>query len=228
MTDQHLLEEFNALALPEKMLLALLAIVGEPVGKQAAYEHLQRARIVDAGGAPFRQADVSAMLQQLARQALISEVVGRGFACEAKLRWPAMRESIEHLHFRDLCHAIETINPVRRNWDGYVELRSYRQGVARLRIALLRNDERSQVASLLTACMACYEAQQLHPLIEICGRPFEPDMLPTIVPQLQDEILAVLLAHAPREPATACACSPRSRAMLLSTNSACGPCWPAR
>ncbi|OYO31396.1 DEAD/DEAH box helicase [Janthinobacterium sp. PC23-8] len=206
MNDPHLLElleQFDALALPEKMILALLAIVGEPVGKQAAYEHLQRAHIVEADGTPFKLITVTSMLQRLSRLALATEVVGRGFACEAKLRWPAMREAIEHLHFRDLCHAIETINPVRRNWDGYVELRSYRQGVARLRIALLRNDERSQVASLLAACMACYEAQQLHPLIEICGRPFEPAMLSTIVPQLQDEILAVLLANAPREPATA-------------------------
>ena len=134
--------------------------------------------IVEADGTPFKLvARHRACCSSWRAWPWSSEVVGRGFACEAKLRWPAMREAIEHLHFRDLCQAIETINPVRRNWDGYVELRSYRQGVARLRIALLRNDERSQVASLLAACMACYEAQQLHPLIEICGRPFEPAML---------------------------------------------------
>ena len=220
MTDQHLLEEFDALALHEKMILALLAIVGEPVGKHAVYEHLQRADIVEPDGTPFTLAVVTGMLQRLARLALVTEVVGRGFTCEAKLRWPAMREAIEHLHFRDLCQAIETINPVRRNWDGYVELRSYRQGVARLRIALLRNDERSQVASLLTACMTCYEAQQLHPLIEICGRPFEPAMLPYIVPQLQDEILAVLLANAPREPATAPAIRSYARAHFAAQTAA--------
>ena len=91
MNDPQLLAEFDALALPEKMILALLAIVGEPVGKQATYEHLQRARIVDADGAPFKQVAVTGMLQKLTRQALISEVVGRGFACEAKLRWPALK-----------------------------------------------------------------------------------------------------------------------------------------
>jgi len=203
MTDQFLLDQFHALEHAEKMILALLALTGEPMGKHAVYEHLQQAAIADASGAPYKLLDVTTMLQSLARRALAGEVVGRGFSCEAKLRWPAMRESIEQLAFRDLCQAIEALNPVRRNWDGYVELRSYRQGVARLRIALLRGDQPSQVQAILAACMACYEAQQLHPLIDIFGRPFEPDMLGFVMPQLQDGILAVLLAHAPREPAVA-------------------------
>jgi len=210
--DQLLLDEFAALEQHERMILALLAIAGEPVGKHAVYEHLQRANIVEPDGTPFALLTVTGMLQHLTRHALASEVVGRGYACEAKLRWPAMRAAIEHLAFRDLCQAIETINPVRRNWDGYVELRSYRQGVARLRIALLRNDEVRQVAAILAACMACYEAQQLHPLIEIFGRPFEPEMLSFVMPQLQDDILAVLLGNAPREPATAHAIRSYARA----------------
>ena len=210
--DQLLLDEFAALEQHERMILALLAIAGEPVGKHAVYEHLQRANIVEPDGTPFALLTVTGMLQHLTRHALASEVVGRGYACEAKLRWPAMRAAIEHLAFRDLCQAIETINPVRRNWDGYVELRSYRQGVARLRIALLRNDEVRQVAAILAACMACYEAQQLHPLIEIFGRPFEPEMLSFVMPQLQDDILAVLLGNAPREPATAHAIRTYARA----------------
>jgi hypothetical protein len=39
--------------------------------------------------------------------------------------------------------------------------------------------------------------RSMHPLIEIFGRPFEPEMLSFVMPQLQDDILAVLLGNAP-------------------------------
>ncbi|WP_317203137.1 DEAD/DEAH box helicase [Janthinobacterium sp.] len=203
MTAPQLLSEFSALDEHEQMIMALLAIVGEPVGKHAVYEHLQRAHINEPDGTHFRLAVVLESLQRLLRLAMISEVVGRGFSVGAQLAWPAMRAAMRAHRFDDLCEAIETINPVRRNWDGYVELRSYRQGVARLRIALLRGQAPQQVLPILSACMACYEAAQLHPLIEICARPFEAAMLEHIHPLLQDEILAILIGHAQREPATA-------------------------
>ncbi|KAB8041189.1 DEAD/DEAH box helicase [Janthinobacterium aquaticum] len=212
MSHQLLLDEFHALPNAEKMLLALLAIHGEPLGKQAVLEHVQQAGLLDPDGAPFKQAGITAMLQSLARRALASEVVGRGYSCESKLRWPAIQASFEQLEFRRLCQVIETRNPVRHNWQGYMELRSYRQGLTRLRIALLRTDQPSAVHAILLACLACYEAQQLHPYIELFGRPFEPDMLAFVIPQLQDEILAVLLNNAPREPATAPAIRTYARA----------------
>ncbi|CDG80754.1 DEAD/DEAH box helicase [Janthinobacterium agaricidamnosum] len=203
MNPPQLLEEFDALEQHEKMILALLAIVGEPVGKHAVFEHLQRANINQPDGRYFKLPVVLEVLQRLARLELISEVTGRGFSCGSRLRWPAMRAALDSHVFRDLGEAVESINPVRRNWDGYVELRSYRQGVARLRIALLRGDAPQQVVPLLTACMACYEAAQLHPLIDIFGRPFEPDMIARVHPLLQDEILAILLGNSQYEPPSA-------------------------
>ncbi|MDC8758013.1 DEAD/DEAH box helicase [Janthinobacterium fluminis] len=200
MTDPQLLAEFDALDEHEKMIMALLAIVGEPLGKHAVYEHLQRAHINEADGSHFRLATVLEALQRLVRLAMASEAVGRGFSIGSKLRWPAMRAAIDACRFNDLCEAIEAISPVRRNWDGFVELRSYRQGVARLRIALLRGQAPQQVLPILSACAACYEAAQLPPLIEVCARPFEPELLARIHPQLQDDILAVLLGNTQREP----------------------------
>ncbi|MEC5162832.1 MULTISPECIES: DEAD/DEAH box helicase [unclassified Janthinobacterium] len=203
MIDQQLLTEFNALDEHEKMIMALLAIVGEPIGKHALCEHLQRANINEPDGTHFRLAVVLVALQRLVRLAMLSEAVGRGFSIDSTLRWPAIRAAIEACRLRDLCDAVETISPVRRSWDHFVELRSYRQGVARLRIALLRGDAPQQVAPILNACLACYEAGQLHPLIDICARPFEPEMMARIHPQLQDEILAILVNHSQREPETA-------------------------
>jgi SNF2 family DNA or RNA helicase len=194
MTDQQLLAEFDTLEAEEKMILALLAIIGEPLGKTSIFDYTKQA------GIAYAFADLTQALQRLVRLAFLSEVTGRGFTCNAKMRWIAMRAALHAHSFKDLCGAVETVNPMRRRWDGFVELRSYQQGVARLRMALLSGQAPQQVLPLLAACMACYEAAQLHPLIEICGRPFEPDMMAAIHPLLQDEILAILLGNAQREP----------------------------
>ena len=73
--DQHLLDEFAALEQHEQMILALLAIAGEPVGKHAVYEHLQRANVVEPDGTPFSLLNVTNMLQHLTRDERASEVV---------------------------------------------------------------------------------------------------------------------------------------------------------
>ncbi|MFT5644543.1 MAG: hypothetical protein ACI83P_002100 [Janthinobacterium sp.] len=202
-TDAALLAEFDALQLKQQMVLALLALLGEPIGKTSILDHLTRAAILDQSGAAYDLATLASHLQQLERQALISEVVGRGYLCGTRLRWPALRAALDAHVFGDLCRAAEALSPVRRSWEGFIELRSYRQGVARLRMGLLRGDPPQQLLPMLTACLACHEAAQLHPLIEICARPFEPEMLARIHPRLQDDVLAILLQHAQQEPASA-------------------------
>jgi hypothetical protein len=197
MSESQLLAEFDALDNDDKKILALLAIVGEPVGKSTLFDYVRQAGMACQIGA------LGESLQRLIRLAFVSEVVGRGALCNAKMRWIAMRAAIASHDFPDLCAAVETVNPMRRRWDGFVELRSYQQGVARLRMGLLRGQPPQQVLPMLAACMGCYEAAQLHPLIEICGRPFEPDMIDAIHPLLQDDILAILLANSQREPASA-------------------------
>ena len=221
MTDQQLFEEFDALDVNEKKILALLAMIGEPVGKTSIFEHVKQA------GMAYKIADLTQTLQHLVRLAFLSEVSGRGFSCNAKMRWIAMRAALYSNVFNDLCASIETVNPMRRRWDGFVELRSYQQGVARLRMALLRGQAPQQVLPLLAACMACYEASQLHPLIEICGRPFEAEMLAAIHPQLQDEILAVLLDHAQRQPDAAPPLDDYAGQLLARRHAAGDPITPS-
>ena len=197
-SQRQLLAEFDALEFHQQMLLALLALLGEPTGKTSIAAHLKQAGIADC-----KLSAVTDALQQLERLALISEVIGRGYLCGARLRWPALRAALDAHVFGDLCRAVEAINPVRHSWNGGIELRSYRQGLARLRIALLRGDAPQQVLPLLEACLACHEAAQLHPLVDICVRPFEPELIAHIHPLLQDGVLAVLLHHAPREEGSA-------------------------
>jgi hypothetical protein len=198
MADAKLLAEFDALEFNEKMILALLALIGEPVGRTAILDHLNMARIEDKDGNAYSVGTLDESMRKLERLAFISVVTGRGFVCNPKLRWPAMRASIGTHALDDLCNAYDELVPMRQTWNN-VEPRSYRAGMARLRMGLLRGQTPQQIQPVLTFCLGSYEAAQLHPIVDIFGRPFEPGMLARVHPLLQDDVLAVLLQNARNE-----------------------------
>jgi hypothetical protein len=203
MTDPKLLTEFDGLPFNEKMLLALLALVGEPMGRTAILDHLHHARIEhDDHGHPYTVGTLDESLRKLERLAFISVVTGRGFTCNPKLRWPAMRASIGTHALEDLCAAYEELVPLRQTWNS-AEPRSYRAGMALLRMGLLRGKMPQQIQPILAFCLGSYEAAQLHPVVDIFGRPFEPGMIALVHPLLQDDILTVLMLNAQHEPLTA-------------------------
>jgi superfamily II DNA or RNA helicase len=178
-------------------IVALLALAGEPMGRARLQEHLAKA------GVPGDPATLAAQLEALLDAGSIAELSGRGFIAQPKAIWPALAGVLETGEFDALCRAYEELTPLRRNWDGFIVLRSYRQGVALLRMALLGGADPTQVVPLLSACVSCHEAAYLHPLVEAMARPFEPAMFERIHPQLQDEVLTVLLSNVQREPANA-------------------------
>nr|WP_315216100.1 DEAD/DEAH box helicase [uncultured Duganella sp.] len=198
MADPKLLAEFDALEFNEKMILALLALIGEPVGRTAILDHLNKARIEDKDGHHYNVGTLDESMRKLERLAFISVVTGRGFICNPKLRWPAMRASIGTHALDDLCEAYDELVPMRQTWNS-VEPRSYRAGMARLRMGLLRGQAPQQIQAVLAFCLGSYEAAQLHPIVDIFGRPFEPGMIARVHPLLQDDVLAVLLENAKRE-----------------------------
>ena len=202
MTDQHLLAEFDALADNEKMILALLALIGEPTGRAAILDHVRKAEIKDAANLRYTVESLDESLRKLERLAFVSIVTGRGFVCNGKLRWPAIRAAIGAHMLDDLAEAHDFVVPMRQTWNS-VEPRSYRAGVARLRMALLRGQAPQQIMPLLAFCMGSYEAAQLHPIIDIFGRPFEPGMIARVHPLMQDDVLMMLLQNAQREHAGA-------------------------
>jgi len=203
MTDPKLLAEFDALPLNEKAILALLALVGEPMGRTAILDHLNHARIEqDNDGNLYTVATLDDSVSRLERLAFISVVTGRGFVCNPKLRWPAIRSAIGTHAMEDLCAAYAELVPLRQTWNS-TEPRSYRAGMARLRMGLLRGQGPQQIQQVLAYCLGSYEAAQLHPIVDIFGRPFEPGMITLVSPLLQDDVLAVLMRNAQHESATA-------------------------
>jgi SNF2 family DNA or RNA helicase len=204
MMPNPLQTEFDALDFGEKMVLALLALLGEPTGRAAILEHLKLAKIETAEEKLYTVDTLDDALRKLDRLAFTSQIMGRGAVCNPKLRWPAIRAAWGTHALEDMCQAHDAVVPLRQTYTG-VEPRSYRAGVARLRMALLRGQSPQQVLPLLNFCQGSYEAAQLHPIIDIFARPFEPEMLAMVHAQLQDEVLMMLLQNAQREHQTAIA-----------------------
>ncbi|WP_426113864.1 SNF2-related protein [Massilia sp. PWRC2] len=186
-----------ALSESQQLICALLALAGEPMGKSRITLHFAEMGIV------IPALTLDGDLALLRQMALISEVIGRGFTLAADAVWPAIRAALAADMLPALRHSYQRILPLRTNWEGNVVLRSYRQGVALLRMALVGGDDASTVTPLLEACLACHEAGYLHPLVDIAGAPFEPELIEHIHPSVRDDVVAVLLAHSQHEPAHA-------------------------
>ncbi len=189
--------QFERLAPQHKMITALLAMAGEPMGRTRIHDHL------DSAGIAGTEAQVGAGLEALRALGMVGELAHRGWVATPDIVWPALKAALDADQFHALASAYENLTPLRRNWEGFAILRSYRQGVALLRIALAGGQGPSAIAPLLAACMNCHEAGYLHPLVDICARPFEPELFARIHPGLRDEVLTVLIENAQREPASA-------------------------
>ena len=199
MSDLSLYQQFEECPALPRTILAVLALAGEPLGRTRLGEQLDALGVLDS---EQHLADCLALLQE---RGLTSMVTGRGTVVMPAVAWPAIAFLLRSGRFNEMRDIYEAVNPLRRDWQGVPVLRSYRQGVALLRMALIGGDGPNVVAPLLGACLRCHEAAYLHPLIEVCGHPFEPDLIERIHPALRDEVLAVLINHVQREPAMAAA-----------------------
>jgi superfamily II DNA or RNA helicase len=198
MSDKNLASQFAALDFHEQMIAALLAMAGEPMGRGRILEHLTMAGIGDG--------DDDLMVYTLTKMkslGVVGELQHRGWVATPELVWPAIKAALDNNKFAQLALAYQNLTPLRRNWEGMAILRSYRQGLALLRISLIGGGDPEVIVPLLAACMSCHEAGYLHPLVDICARPFEPELFARIHPMMRDYVLTVLIENAQREPASA-------------------------
>jgi SNF2 family DNA or RNA helicase len=188
---------FEACSEKRKLILALLALAGEPMGRRRIHEHLAPL------GESAVEGDLADDLESLRADGLIGELPSRGYVAAPDLAWPAIAWSLRGRRLNELREVYQQVTPLRLDWQGTPMLRSYRQGVALLRMALLAGEGPKIIAPLLAACLRCHEAAYLHPLVDICARPFEPELIERINSAFRDEVLAVLVNHVQREPAAA-------------------------
>ncbi|MEN3277990.1 MAG: hypothetical protein V7631_3780 [Massilia sp.] len=197
MSEASLFNAFAACTAHQKLVLGLLALAGEPFGRTRLREHLE------ALGEFSSEDALAEELARLRERGLAGELASRGTVVTPEAAWPAMASLLRSGRFNEMREVFELVSPLRRDWQGTPVLRSYRQGLAQLRMALIGGDGPKTVFPLLDACLRCHEAAYLHPLVDICARPFEPELLERINPALRHGVLAVLVRHAQREPVIA-------------------------
>ncbi|GAB3403579.1 SNF2 family helicase [Massilia agilis] len=190
-------EAFEACSARQKNILALLALSGEPMGRSRLFSHITS---LDAFAS---EEDLAADLARLQELGLATMVTGRGVVAAPDATWPAIEQVLRERRLDEFREVYAQMMPLRLDWQGTPMLRSYRQGLALLRLALVGGEGPKIVGPLLAACLRCHEAAYLHPLVEICARPFEPALLDRINPVLRDDVLAVLVKNVQREPAAA-------------------------
>ncbi len=181
----------------ERALLVVLAIAGEPMGRQRILEHMR------ALGVALPIAQWVDELARLRERGLVLDMGERGTGIAPELAWPVLDAALDDGLFDSVAGAYAQVSTVRRDWQGTLMLRSYRQGLALLRIALLTGQEHDVVFPLLDACQRCHESSYLHPLVDVCARPFAPSLMERIHPRLREGILHILVMHARSEPALA-------------------------
>jgi superfamily II DNA or RNA helicase len=190
-------DHFEGCSARQKTILALLALVGEPMGKARLASQLP------ALGAACTEVDLAADLARLEETGLTGELAGRGTVVTPEAVWPAIEQALKERRMAEFRDVYAQVSPLRLDWQGAPVLRSYRQGIALLRMALASGEGPKHVGPLLAACLRCHEAGYLHPLVDICARPFEPGIIERINPALRDDVLAVVLKNVQREPAAA-------------------------
>jgi hypothetical protein len=188
---------FESFTETQRLVGGLLALAGEPMGKSRIVLHTSEMGVV------IPASTLDSDMKLFRASGIVTESIGRGYAIAPEAVWPAIRATLDNGMFDGLCQVYQKITPVRKNWEGAVVLRSYRQGLALLRMALIGGSPMHVVVALLEACLSCHEASYLHPLVDIFGRPFEPDMFERIAPQMKDDVLATLIVNSQREPASA-------------------------
>ncbi|MGZ5199632.1 MAG: DEAD/DEAH box helicase [Telluria sp.] len=185
---------FDGCSGQQKSLLAILALAGEPMGRSRLFEFFA---LLDTQPS---EEELAADLAQLQTLELVTQVTGRGAVVAPDAAWCAIEHILKERRLTEFREVYAQAMPLRLDWQGNPVLRSYRQGVALLRMALLAGEGPKTIAPLLAACLRCHEAAYLHPLVEICARPFEPGIIERINAALRDDVLAVLVSHAQRDP----------------------------
>jgi len=211
MTLDDLARRLAACSAEEQAILALLAIAGEPMGRQRILEHMR------ALGAPLPDAQWADELARLRTAGLVLDANERGIAIAPLAAWPVLDLAQGSGLFERVAAAYGQVQSVRRDWQGNLMLRSYRQGLALLRIALLTGQDDEVASPLLDACLRCHEANYLHPLVDLCARPFAPALIDRIHPRLREGVLQTLVLHVQNEPAIAPAVREYAERLLPKT-----------
>ena len=140
MTETQFLDNFADCTAHQKLILGVLALAGEPFGRTRLREHLEALGEFDGDDALVQA------MAKLQACGLVIQQASRGSIIAPEAAWPALDALLRGSRFNELREVYEAVNPLRRDWQGHPVLRSYRQGLALLRMALVGGEGVKTVA----------------------------------------------------------------------------------
>ncbi len=186
----------------EKQVLLLFALYGEPLGKTRLLTYVREAHI-DNEGRAFNAASLADTVSHLRTRGLLEDATGTGAYCAPAIVDEVLRAGFDMGVFESFCQVIESDQPAANPWAKVPAVRNFRNGVARLRMALLRGQPPAKVYPWFDACEMFSDPTRSTPFVEACGKPFSPDLYARLHPTLQDEAMVHLLYHTLEDPASA-------------------------
>ncbi len=141
--------------------------------------------------------DLTKILSRLLKSGLV-ERCDEGFRCLPALREALTRQTVESGSFQTLAGSVREALWRGAGWSER-EVRSYEQGVARLRVSLYQRNHRD-TQEVLRQCLGLFpsESEQENPFLLICCDPFDKDWLATFPPRMLLEILLAILNYSLR------------------------------
>ena len=227
MTTSSLQQQFDAFTDTQKLIAALLALAGEPMGKSRIVLHLAEMGIVIP--ATTLDDDMQAVASALG---IVSESIGRGFAIAPDAVWPAIQTALDNDMFR------AAVPGVREGQPAAQELGRLRRA-AQLppgRGAAAHGADRRRGRAHRRAAARGLPGLPRSGLPASAGRHLRApvragDCSTASTRSCSDDVLAVLVANAQREPASAPAAarlSPSAYAAQAGrVDVRCAPRWPS-
>lgn len=185
--------EFELLSADHKLAIAALALTSEPMSNTkwaACMRHINSALGKGKAQTVTPQTDQLVVLQ---RKGFIIATTNATFSCAEGVIASAIRAAFKMGAFDAVCVGVEATDPLQKAWGGNVYVRNYRQAISLLRMRMLRGRPPDQIRPWLAVCDSAVEAQRRHPYVEICGSPFDAELVARLHPQVREEVMAALL-----------------------------------
>ena len=200
---QSLLDTYEALPPLEQVVVQLLSVIYEEVGKTALADCARRCDAPQIKTKGFPQPGLMPLLERLVSSKLVIQANNQ-WLCHRLIVEDMTRRAVREGRFESMAKAVQEVIRSTGWSDSY--FRSYRQALAGLRIAFYRGDM-TRMHRILEACVKYYPADlaQYPPWLLIFNNPFDADNLRALPDDLLGEALAAIFAAAARhfEPADA-------------------------
>lgn len=195
MTPSDLIARFGELHATEKRVVAILALVGPMPNKSRLASYLSKGGFRSQAGTLYTHTTIDHLLSTLIQVGLVEQARTGEFRCTSAIEAYALRVAMTEGTFTKICDAVDAVTQGKSSM-GRPHPKNAQDSRMMLRMALLRQRDMDEVRLCFRSFSEFISTDDAHPYLELFGRPFDPDFLGLLLPQVQEEVLPHLLRDA--------------------------------